>query len=275
MTPYYQEPGITIWHADFRDVTPNLAPVNVTMTDPPYSEHTHSKQWIDSALTDGAARTGMKFKELGFASLTAEVQAAFLYEAQRLTERWVLAFCDLESITPWKNAVIASGLEYVRACVWDKVDSAPQFTGDRPAASAEGIIVAHPFDDDGFDEEREAELIVCAHRPGKKRWNGGGKRNVFRHPVNGRKRGPKPHPSTKPLSLMMELVTLFTEPGEMILDTFMGSGRTLLAAKQLGRLAIGIDNDEACCETAVKELQQAVVDFAGGVLPQVETGTLF
>ena len=258
MTPYYEQDGCTIYCADFRDITPNFEAVNVSISDPPYSEHTHNKQWIGHALTDEAKpRTGTKFKELGFDPLTDEVLLAYIFEAKRLTQRWSLAFCDLESIALWRAAIIASGLEYVRACVWDKVDSAPQFTGDRPAAGAEAVMVAHQF----FIDEQEAEGIICAHPAGRKRWNGGGRRNVFRHPVNGPQRGPKPHPSTKPLPLMIELVELFSEPGETILDFFMGSGRTLKAAKLLGRKGIGIDKDEATCEQAAIELQQTALNL--------------
>jgi len=106
----------------------------------------------------------------------------------------------------------------VRTCIWDKVDGAPQFTGDRPAAGAEAIVVAH--------------------QPGKKEWNGGGRRNVFRYEVNGQ-RGDKPHPTTKPLPLMRELVELFTDRDELVLDPFAGSGSTGVACNQLGRRFLG------------------------------------
>ena len=242
MTPYYEEAGITIYRARCEDVLPLLEYVDVIITDPPYSEYTHNKQWIGAALTaDAKPRMGTRFKELGFGCLSPETQAFIASQSARLASRWVLTFSDLEGIDAWRKAFISSGLEYVRTCIWDKVDSAPQFTGDRPAASAEAIVCAHPL--------------------GKKCWNGGGRRNVFRHAVNGANQGSKPHPSTKPEPLMRELISLFSDEGETILDPFMGSGTTLRAAKDLGRKAIGIEIEEKYCEIAANRLRQEVLDF--------------
>lgn len=64
------------------------------------------------------------------------------------------------------------------------------------------------------------------------------------------------HVSQKPIKLMMELVKKFTEVGHIILDPFMGSGSTLVAAKKLGRRAIGIEINKHWCEVAVKRLSQ-------------------
>jgi site-specific DNA-methyltransferase (adenine-specific) len=239
---YYRDASCVIYHGDCREILPGLEPVDSVITDPPYSEHTHAKQWIAHALSDGDKRVATKHKGLGFDHISEEMMGFVAAQCQRLAKRWTLVFCDIESIAIWRAALLRAELDYVRACVWDKVDSAPQFTGDRPAAGA--------------------EAIVCAHQPGKKQWNGGGRRNVFRHAVNAEK-GAKPHPSTKPLPLMTELVSLFTDDSETVLDPFMGSGTTLRAAKDLGRRAIGIEVEEKWCEAAAKRLSQEVLPFAG------------
>jgi len=51
------------------------------------------------------------------------------------------------------------------------------------------------------------------------------------------------HPTQKPLAILSPLVESFSQPGQIVLDPFTGSGSTLLAAKQLGRNYIGIELD--------------------------------
>ena len=65
------------------------------------------------------------------------------------------------------------------------------------------------------------------------------------------------HPTAKPLPLITKLLVLCG--GDTILDPFVGSGTTLVAAKQLGRKAIGIENEEKYCEIAVQRLAQEVL----------------
>lgn len=56
------------------------------------------------------------------------------------------------------------------------------------------------------------------------------------------------HSTQKPLSVMRWAVEVLTNPGDLILDPFAGSGSTLLAAKECGRRSIGVELDENYCQ---------------------------
>lgn len=75
-------------------------------------------------------------------------------------------------------------------------------------------------------------------------------------------RPPNGHPCSRAYGHMEFLSRWWSEPNETILDPFMGSGTTLVAAKNLGRKAIGIEIEERYCEIAAKRLAQEVFDFA-------------
>lgn len=66
------------------------------------------------------------------------------------------------------------------------------------------------------------------------------------------------HPCPKPLKLFKWILSLHS--GD-VLDPFMGSGTTLVAAKNLHRNAIGIEISEEYCEIAIQRLKQEVFDF--------------
>jgi hypothetical protein len=69
------------------------------------------------------------------------------------------------------------------------------------------------------------------------------------------------HPTVKPVKLMSYLIAIGSRPGGLILDPFMGSGTTLVAAKAMGRRAVGVDNDPECipvAEARVKAVERGL-----------------
>lgn len=70
------------------------------------------------------------------------------------------------------------------------------------------------------------------------------------------------HPCPKPFTAWRWLLhKLAPEPHETIHDPFSGSGTTLVASKQMGRKAIGIEIEERYCEIAANRLRQEVLQF--------------
>lgn len=227
--PYYSQDGITIYLGDCQSVMHEIGTVDHVITDPPYSATTHA-----------GART-LKDLDVGLVTFDSideiELMTAFA-TAGAIARRWIIATVDwrhmnaLESVNAEEHAF----LRFVRFGVWVKPNGAPQFSGDRPATGWEAVAIMHSLN------------------TGQMRWNGGGKHAVWTFP-----RIVGEHPTEKPYKLARALVADFTEPGDLILDPFMGSGTTLRAAKDLGRRAIGIELNERYCEIAVERLRQGVL----------------
>jgi hypothetical protein len=231
--PYYQDDAVTIYHGDCREILPTLGMVDHVITDPPYEAEAHTK-----GRRIANPRTGeIRVASLSFDPMTPDTRGFVGAEFARLSRRWILVFCQIEAAMIWR-AVVPS--RYIRTMVWAKPNGQPQLTGDRPGV--------------GF------ESIVVCHAAGACRWNGGGKRGWLTYPVDANfSRTPRYHETQKPEPLMEDLIADFTDPGETILDPFMGSGTTLVAAKRLGRKAIGIELNEKYCDIAIRRLAQAVL----------------
>lgn len=239
--PYYEQDGMTIYHGDCLATLPYIAAADHAIFDPPYSAHVHAKSMRGASGWKGPISES---RELGFDSLTPELMHAVAQWVGEFIPRWVAVFSDTESAHLWREHLcLEERLQYIRTMFWHKVGGAPQFTGDRPAVAC--------------------EAITLAHRPGKKRWNGGGKQGIYSVPIV-LNRGSSAtewrcHTTQKPEELMSQLIADFTDVGETILDPFMGSGTTLVAAKRLGRKAIGIELEEKYCEIAAKRLSQGAL----------------
>jgi DNA modification methylase len=80
----------------------------------------------------------------------------------------------------------------------------------------------------------------------------------FEHPSGGSY--VRVHPTQKPLPLMKWCLSLFPE-AKTVLDPFCGSGTTLVAAKDMGLSAVGIEAEEKYCAIAAERLRQSVFNF--------------
>jgi DNA modification methylase len=216
------------------------AAVDVVVTDPPYSAHVHksvrsAKRMTMPDVEDSVCRT-RRTVDLGFEHLSGHVRRNAARQFARVGKRWTLVFSDIESDWLWRLSLTAAGLEYIRTPVWHRIGGAPQFTGDRPATGVEAITLAHP--------------------KGRKRWNGGGKSGVYSFPIAANRFGAdtRVHETQKPLELMLALVEDFTEPNDIVLDAFCGSGTTGVAAVRLGRRFIGIEQKPQHAQTAIERL---------------------
>jgi len=233
VTPYYDEGGIAIYHADCRDVLPRIPALWIPdsgvalIADPPFGF--------------GAYATDRELDPATFLCTGAHTVALMSYP--ELLVEWCvkLARAPSEWITWWpNNATLKAGGRH---------KDVPRQT--------ECIAVFGEVYADGVREPRSDNrprvngAVIDTVRAG----------DVWRDasPGLGFNAAERLHPNEKPLSLMRKLVALCSREGELVVDPTMGSGTALRAAKDLGRRAIGIDLVEANCETAARRLRQEVL----------------
>ena len=218
--PYYKDGSVTIYHGRSEKLLPMIAPANLVLTDVPYGEVNRESSGLRELDKGDADET----------SMTPEEIAAMLLPK---TTGSIYIWCGTEQISGLRAAMVRAGMS-TRACVWEKSNPSPM-NGQYPWLSA---------------------LELCAYgKLPKATYNGMCLAPVWRGPVaesNG-------HPTPKPEWLMQKLILASTNPGDTILDPFCGSGTTLRAAKDLGRLAIGIEANETYCRLAARRMTQEVL----------------
>lgn len=77
--------------------------------------------------------------------------------------------------------------------------------------------------------------------------------------VNANGKGPRFHPTEKPILLMQRIIEQDFKKANVILDPFAGSGTTLIAARRLNRASIGIELEQKYCDVIVQRLRQEVL----------------
>lgn len=246
VSPFYDRDGITIYNADCRDVLPHA--VDAIVCDPPYG--TTACEWdavipfeemwpMLSGWRDDETPVAM-FGGQPFASaLTFSNRVEFKYE-------WV-----------WEKNISTNFLHASRQPL-RKHETISVFY-KRPGRYFPVVSTGH----EPTQSARGSSIGVLWHGTNRRNYEGG---STERQPSSVLKFDavdPKQrrHPSEKPVKLMQYLVQTYVPEGGTVLDFAMGSGTTLVAAKLLGRKAVGIEINREYCEAAVERLRQGVLDF--------------
>lgn len=224
MKPYYEHAGITIYHGDCREILPQLpSHFDLVLTDPPYGSNTA----VDNERFSPVARNFWDSERTHLQERTPVIGDDVPFEPAHL-----LAF---------KRLVLFGANHYASRLpdsggwvVWDK---------------RKGI-------EDSSWPLSEAELAWTNLCNGIR---------IFRHRwfglVRETEQGKHWHPTQKPVALMRWILEKWTQRGDTVLDPYCGSGPVLQAAKEVGRIATGIEIEEKYCEIAAKRLSQEVLSF--------------
>jgi DNA modification methylase len=152
----------------------------------------------------------------------------------------VLAFCDQARISHLWDFCRAAGLKPKRVLTWVKTNPPPAGLIRRNLISA-------------------TEFLVWAVKPGARytfnRVEGWDRRNVIETPVITRMERVG-HPTQKPLGVLSPLIALTTDPGDLVLDPFAGSGSAGVAALRLGRRCHLIERHRAYFALLKKRLER-------------------
>lgn len=218
MRPYYDHDGITIYHADCREVLPNLPKVDLVLTDPPYGINLNT----DGRRFSGPnGHIGRKGNGIGSGDGKPIEGDRSSFDPSFLTQ-----IGTHQIIWGWNH--FPDKLPRGTCLVWLKrYDEAfGTFLSDAETAwmsTGHGVYCRRDLSNNAIAIDRL-------------------------------------HPTQKPLSLMTWCLHFYPK-AHVILDPFMGSGTTLVAAKQLNRRAIGIEIEERYCEIAAKRLSQGVLEL--------------
>lgn len=231
MKPYYDDGAVTIYHGDCREILPELDPQSVDLmaTDPPYGMAFGGFRGVQMNVRADGARQGIRLVR----------QAMFEMREALSLEAHIYVFCHWESWPDFYDA-LSPFAPIKNALVWWK---------DRGGMG-----------DVEMEYARDYEIVLYAAR-GRRKLAGRRDGCVIKGIAPEGNTKTRNHPTEKPVRLMRYLIERSCPSGGLVLDPFMGAGGTLVAAKDLGRRAIGIEIEERYCEIAAKRLGQEVLDL--------------
>lgn len=233
--------------------------VDHCITDPPYNisgyDHKRKIGWLESNSVWKESKNFTKideewdkFGDSDYASFTSE----WLAEIKRVVKPNgnILVFGSYHNIYQVGVALEKLDLKINNSIIWYKRNAFPNITGRMLCESTEQIVWAVN------GSKKKATNWTFNYEDLKKLTeNGKQMRNMWDIPMTptSEKKFGK-HPSQKPMALSQRLIIGFTNPGDLVLDPFLGSGSFLVAAKELKRDFLGVDREEAYAELASKRL---------------------
>ena len=225
-------PTWTLTCGDGPDGLLALGACDHVITDPPYDPIVDDNNAADRVRDPGL---------FGFAPMDEELRARIAAAIGATCRRWALVFCAYEEISAWRAALERVGMVWWQTGHFRRIGAKPQMTGRGPAQPNEAIAIAHS-------------------RMLEQRWNGGGKMAEWTAAVvRGEERW---HKTQKPTILMKQIVEDFTDPGELVVDMFTGSGATCKAAIGSGRNFAGFELDAEIYEHARADMTMPLFDRA-------------
>ena len=221
---------------DYRDFLRSLDrnSVDLALTDPPYAV---SRKTGFSRVKNGVQRfaVSMDFGEWDHQQIDL---AAFAGETYRALRRGgtVIVWYDLWKISHVYEALADAGFKMLRLIVWNKTNPVP--------LNSRCIYLSN-----------SREMAVVGVKGGSPTFNSAYDSGDYAYPIP-RHGGKRIHPTQKPLDLFRELIRKHSNPGDLVIDPFLGSGTTAVAALEEGRQFAGCDIDESYTQAAKTRMRQ-------------------
>jgi modification methylase len=138
--------------------------------------------------------------------------------------------------------------------IWRKANPMPNFKGTRFTNAHETLIWASKSEKSKYTFNYRAMKNLNDELQMRSDWVMpicGGQERLKRN-------GTKAHPTQKPEALLYRIMLATTNPGDVVLDPFFGTGTTGAVAKRLGREWIGCEKEDAYCEVAEQRIAEAL-----------------
>jgi site-specific DNA-methyltransferase (adenine-specific) len=254
MTPYYNHAGITIYHGHWKDVVANLPLVDCVLTDPPYGET--SLDWDEaeiawlSAMDRIVKSSGSiwSFGSLRYLSwlLRSNGMSAWRQAQEIVWEKHNGSNFHADRFKRVHELIVQL---YKRETLWRDVYKRPIFTNDATARTVRrkrrpthtGHIEAASYE----SQDGGPRLMTSV---------------LFERSCHGYAE----HPTQKPLGILKTILEYSCPEKGLVLDLFVGSGSTLVAAAAMGCEAIGIEINEEFCEIAARRLRDETMPLDSG-----------